>query len=91
MTGDDALELAGAGRLAAGPALGVNLRASAYTGLESGLAGQIASAVAAAAAEGGLPMRGLPMAEATAMMIIAVASCRAPAGRAGPQVQKPAW
>ena len=31
------------------------------------------------------------MAEATAMMIIAVAPCQAPAGRAGPQVQKPAW
>ena len=61
MTGDDALELAGAGRLAAGPALGVNLRATAYTGLESGLAGQIASVVAAAAAEAGMPMRGLPI------------------------------
>ena len=61
VTGDDALELAGAGRLAAGPALGVNLRATAYTGLESGLAGQIASVVAAAAAEAGLPMRGLPI------------------------------
>jgi polysaccharide pyruvyl transferase len=61
LTGDDALELAGAGRLAAGPALGVNLRATAYTGLESGLAGQIASVAAAAAAEAGLPMRGLPI------------------------------
>jgi colanic acid/amylovoran biosynthesis protein len=61
VTGDDALELAGAGRLTAGPALGVNLRATAYTGLESGSAGQIASAVAAAAAEAGLPMRGLPI------------------------------
>ena len=39
VTGDDALELAGAGRLAAGPALGVNLLASAYTGLESGGSG----------------------------------------------------
>ena len=37
VTGDDALELAGAGRLAVGPALGVNLRATAYAGLESGL------------------------------------------------------
>ena len=61
VTGDDALELAGAGRLAAGPALGVNLRATAYTGLESSLAGQIASAVAATAAEASLPMRGLPI------------------------------
>jgi len=61
VTGDDALELAGAGRLAAGPALGVNLRATAYTGLESGLAGQIAWAVTAAAAEAGLPVRGLPI------------------------------
>ena len=61
VTGDDALELAGAGRLAVGPALGVNLRAAAYTGLKSGLAGQIASAAAAAAAEAGLPMRGLPI------------------------------
>jgi hypothetical protein len=31
------------------------------------------------------------MAEATAMMIIAVASCWAPARQAWPQVQKPAW
>ena len=61
VTGDDALELAGAGRLAAGPALGVNLRATACTGLESGSASKIASAVAAAAGEAGLPMRGLPM------------------------------
>ncbi len=61
VTGDDALELAGAGQLAAGPALGVNLRAAAYTRLESGLAGQIASVVAAAAAEAGMPMRGLPI------------------------------
>jgi Polysaccharide pyruvyl transferase len=61
VTGDDALELAGAGRLAVGPALGVNLRATAYTGLESGLAGQIASVVAAAAAGAGMPMRGLPI------------------------------
>ena len=61
VTGDDALELAGAGRLAAGPALGVNLRVTAYTGLESGLAGQIASGVANAAAEAGMPMRGLPI------------------------------
>ncbi len=61
VTGDDALELAGAGRLAAGPALGVNLRAAAYTGLESGLAGQIGSVVAAVAAESGMPMRGLPI------------------------------
>jgi polysaccharide pyruvyl transferase WcaK-like protein len=61
VTGDDALELAGAGRLAAGPALGVNLRATPYTGLEPGLARQIASVTAAAAAEAGLPMRGLPI------------------------------
>jgi polysaccharide pyruvyl transferase WcaK-like protein len=61
VTGDDALELAGAGRLAVGPALGVNLRAAAYTGLESGVARQIASVVAAAAAEACLPMRGLPI------------------------------
>jgi Polysaccharide pyruvyl transferase len=61
VTGDDALELAGAGRLAVGPALGVNLRATAYTGLESGLAGQIASVVAAAAAGAGMPVRGLPI------------------------------
>jgi len=61
VTGDDALELAGAGRVAAGPALGVNLRATAYTGLGSGLAGQIASVAAAAAAETGMPMRGLPI------------------------------
>jgi hypothetical protein len=31
------------------------------------------------------------MAEATAMMIITVASGRAPAGQAWPQVQNPAW
>jgi Polysaccharide pyruvyl transferase len=61
VTGDDALELAGAGRLTAGPALGVNLRATAYTGLEPGLAGQIASVAASAAAAAGLPMRGLPI------------------------------
>ena len=61
VTGDDALELAGAGRLAAGPALGVNLRATGYTGLESGLADQIASVAVTAAAEAGLSMRGLPV------------------------------
>ena len=61
VTGDDALELAGAGRLAAGPALGVNLRVAAYTGLESSLAGQIASVVAGVVAEAGMPMRGLPI------------------------------
>jgi polysaccharide pyruvyl transferase WcaK-like protein len=61
VTGDDALELAGAGRLATGTALGVNLRATAYTGLESGLARQIASVVTAAAADANLPMRGLPI------------------------------
>jgi hypothetical protein len=31
------------------------------------------------------------MAEATAMMIITMASCLAPAGQAWPQVQNPAW
>ena len=61
VTGDDALELAGAGRLAAGAALGVNLRATGYTGLEPRLAGQIASLVAAAAGGMDLPMRGLPI------------------------------
>jgi len=61
VTGDDALELAGAGQLAVGHALGVNLRSTAYTGLESGLAGQIASVVTAAAAGASLPMRGLPI------------------------------
>ena len=61
IAGDDALELAGAGRLAGGPAVGVNLRATAYTGLGSGLVGHIASVAAAAAAESGMPMRGLPV------------------------------
>ena len=61
VTGDDALELAGAGRLAAGPALGVNLRATAYTGLESCLTNQVGAVAATAAAEAGLPMRGLPI------------------------------
>jgi polysaccharide pyruvyl transferase WcaK-like protein len=61
VTGDDALELASAGRRAVGTALGVNLRAAAYTGLESGQAGQVASVAVAAAAEASLPMRGLPV------------------------------
>jgi polysaccharide pyruvyl transferase WcaK-like protein len=61
VSGDDALELAGAGRLAAGSALGVNLRATAYTGLQPGLASQIAPVIKAVAAPTGMPLRGLPI------------------------------
>jgi len=61
VSGDDALELAGAGQPAVGSALGVNLRATAYTGLQPRLAGQIASITETAAAAAGMPLRGLPI------------------------------